>query len=80
MHVIKLGGPHQWNGKADSPSIVPDTDLTWGDQRSEKFKGFGGGRCHYLITAGTIQYFPDCTHELKGKRVSLPDLPGHLRD
>ena len=31
--------------------------------------------CHYFLRRGQLQYLGDCTHELKGKTVPLPDLP-----
>jgi Family of unknown function (DUF6527) len=32
-------------------------------------------RCHSFITDGKIQFLDDCTHELAGKTVLLPDWP-----
>ena len=37
-------------------------------------------RCHTYITDGKIQFLKDCTHELAGKTIDLPDLPAHLTD
>ncbi len=31
-------------------------------------------RCHSTITKGMIQFLPDCTHELAGKTVELPEI------
>jgi hypothetical protein len=65
-----------WNGAIDKPSFTPDRVVSW--------RGFKDlvppGRCHYSLTEGVIHFFPDCTHALKGTRVPLPKLPGHLRD
>jgi hypothetical protein len=30
--------------------------------------------CHSFVTDGMIKFLDDCTHELKGKTVPLPDL------
>lgn len=30
--------------------------------------------CHSFVTDGKIQFLADCTHELAGKTVPLPDL------
>lgn len=30
--------------------------------------------CHSFIREGMIQYLDDCTHELKGQTVALPDI------
>jgi len=31
--------------------------------------------CHSYVTDGRIQYLSDCTHDLAGKTVELPDWP-----
>jgi len=31
--------------------------------------------CHSYVTDGNIRFLDDCTHELKGQTVPLPDLP-----
>lgn len=36
--------------------------------------------CHYILTDGILNYCNDCTHELKGQSVPLPELPIWLRD
>jgi hypothetical protein len=32
-------------------------------------------RCHSFVTDGQIQFLDDCTHELAGQTVPLPDFP-----
>lgn len=32
-------------------------------------------RCHTFITDGMVQFLGDCTHELAGQTLPLPDLP-----
>jgi len=32
-------------------------------------------RCHTFITDGRVQFLSDCTHELAGQTLDLPDLP-----
>jgi len=32
-------------------------------------------RCHSFITAGRIQFLDDCSHDLAGQTVDLPDWP-----
>lgn len=34
---------------------------------------FKCGICHSFVTAGRIQFLNDCTHELAGQTVDLPD-------
>lgn len=36
--------------------------------------------CHSYVTDGRIQYLDDCTHELKGQTVELPEWEGELTD
>ena len=31
--------------------------------------------CHSFVTDGRIQFLNDCTHDLRGKTVDLPDFP-----
>ena len=34
-------------------------------------------RCHSFVTDGRIQFLSDCTHELAGQTVDLPDHPAN---
>lgn len=36
--------------------------------------------CHYILTAGVLNFCGDCTHALSGAAVPLPELPSHMRD
>ncbi len=36
--------------------------------------------CHYVLTAGVLNFCSDCTHSLAGKVVPLPDLPREFQD
>lgn len=36
--------------------------------------------CHYILTAGILNFCTDSLHELAGKSVPLPDLPDWLKD
>jgi hypothetical protein len=31
--------------------------------------------CHYFLIHGELLFCTDCTHEMAGKRVKLPDIP-----
>lgn len=31
--------------------------------------------CHYWLRAGIITFLMDCTHEMRGMKVPLPDIP-----
>jgi uncharacterized protein DUF6527 len=36
--------------------------------------------CHYILTNGILNFCSDCTHEMAGKPVPLPELPEFYRD
>jgi hypothetical protein len=36
--------------------------------------------CHYVLTAGQLNFCADSTHSLAGQTVPLPDLPPHVTD
>lgn len=37
-------------------------------------------RCHTFIRNGMVEFLSDCSHELAGQTLPLPDLPGHMQD
>lgn len=37
-------------------------------------------QCHYILTDAVLNFCSDCSHDLAGKSVPLPELPPHLRD
>lgn len=45
---------------------IPAEDWVWFERSSI--------RCHSFITDGNINYLADCTHELKGQTIELPDV------
>lgn len=54
---------------------------------NEKQKATGGRlapfkckQCHSFVEGGRIRFLDDCSHELRGQTVPLPDLPMHMRD
>jgi len=72
-HIVSIGPRSFWqqmwtfNGNFDKPTIrasvlvttkLPDREL----------------RCHSFVTDGKIEYLADCTHELAGKTVELPEI------
>lgn len=58
-----------FNGDMDKPTFNPSVLNTsnWGPERREL-------RCHSYVTAGRIQFLPDCTHPLAGQTVDLPEI------
>nr|WP_243613092.1 DUF6527 family protein [Shimia aestuarii] len=58
-----------FNGDVEKPTITPSINA---------WREYGGSReterCHSFVTDGTIRFLGDCTHDLKGKTVDLPDI------
>lgn len=82
INVDKLnhsGAKWTFDGNALSPTFAPSMNIKWGwfaDPNHKTVEGHDhSGVCHYTITAGKIQYHCDCTHELRGQTVDLPDVP-----
>ena len=88
-HVISVreDGAHTgwfwgFNGDGDRPTFTPSV-LATGSQKltDEQWKFIMDGgriepirwRCHSFVTDGQIQFLGDCTHELAGQTVDLPD-------
>lgn len=69
----------EFNGDYERPTFAPSY-LTWHDPNpnaNPKYDPTGkyrnGRRCHSFIKDGQIEYLSDCTHELAGKTVALPE-------
>lgn len=79
-----------WNGDVDRPTFTPSVLVrsghyvpgsiqdscwcTYNAEHPEKSERFKCGVCHSFVTDGNIQFLNDCTHELAGQTVPLPDL------
>jgi hypothetical protein len=92
MHQVRVKGTPAWgwNGSLDKPTFSPSILIrsghhvpghegsqcycTWDDK--EEFPDLKCGVCHSYVTDGNIQFLSDCTHELAGQTVPIPDLPG----
>lgn len=55
-----------FNGDIEKPTLVSSVLVTGPSSRPSY-------RCHSLIKDGYITFLEDCSHELKGKTVLLPD-------
>lgn len=64
-HTVAWG----YNGNPEKVTFTPSI-LT---QRHD-------GTCHSFVTDGRIQFLSDCTHELAGQTVDLPEWPYHADD
>lgn len=67
-----------WNGSVDRPTFTPSLLIRWpaNPEAGEEFKEWRTERvCHSFITDGQIQFLSDCTHDLAGQTVSIPEWP-----
>lgn len=89
-HQVTVDGAHpwSWNESGDAPTFSPSV-LVRGAQveRDASGKWTGGwvrgpdGQplpfvCHSFVADGRIQFLSDCTHDLAGQTVELPDIDG----
>ena len=81
-HWVSVGPRSVWpsnvrwtfNGDLEKPTINPSLLVTYKRPNGDRV-------CHSFIRDGKIQYLGDCTHELKGQTVEIPDFPSeHLED
>ena len=81
MHAFAVDAPFEngskwtFDGNVDCPTFRPSMNISAHDPDD----GFTF-RCHYILTAGQIQFCGDSTHELRGQTVQLPPLPPHVQD
>ena len=79
-HQYRVGGGEgpRWtfNGNMEKPTFTPSL-LHAGHRKEGSDKLLG--QCHLFLTDGMLNFCGDCTHELKGQSVPLPELPDWLR-
>lgn len=77
-----------FNGDLDRPTFTPSVLTTTGhfvpghsgdcwctyEKKRGKKAPFKCKRCHSFVTDGQIRFLGDCTHELAGKTVDLPEI------
>lgn len=73
------GAKWSFDGNVEQPTFNPSMNIRIGpfparEHHSEPPEG-GYLVCHYFLHAGILKYLNDCTHELKGQEVPLPDIP-----
>ena len=61
----------EFNGDLEKPTFSPSllTEYPYGNPSKDV-------RCHSFVREGKIQFLSDCTHELKGQTVAVPDWKG----
>ncbi len=78
----------KWNGSYASPTFSPSILIQSGHYATPESKTcwctyniehandpspFKCEQCHSFVTDGKIKFLSDCTHELKGQTVLIPD-------
>lgn len=76
FHVRKATRPAEDNpvwtfdGDVERPTFSPSLLVRW-DEGPEHERRV----CHSFVRDGRIQFLGDCTHDLAGQTVDLPDIP-----
>lgn len=86
--VFVGGGGWTFNGNAEHPTFSPsvlvrnghflDANSCWckfNAEHPDDPAPFRCEQCHSFVTNGQIQFLGDCSHELAGKTVPLPEFP-----
>lgn len=81
-HMITINSPNSWtfDGNYDSPTISPSVLARGRDRDPNDETKLVDTVCHLFLKNGILQFLDDCTHELKGQSVPLPELPDWLKD
>lgn len=64
------GYPHpvwSFNGNLENPTVSPSIKVTYPYAGKVNI-------CHSFVKDGKIQFLSDCTHELAGTTIELPDI------
>lgn len=71
-HVVHshADGKPLWDlsGTIDNPTIHPSIKVTGADDKGDETI------CHSFVRNGRIEFLTDCTHDLKGQTVELPEV------
>lgn len=61
-----------FNGDMDKPTFTPSilTTLPWHNEDGSVTNHV----CHSFVTDGKIQFLNDCTHQMAGQTVELPEM------
>lgn len=89
MHIL----PDTWkfDGNLESPTFSPsfrhsghktiNVDGRWTGEWERDANGKAiPSVCHYILTAGVLNYCGDCTHAMAGQSIPLPCIPDFVQD
>lgn len=64
-----------FSGTVENPTLSPSILQKTNDPSAKTYqKNAMSSVCHSFVENGKIRFLDDCTHELKGKTVDLPDI------
>lgn len=72
-HQVEKDAAGEWTGRWLTEAGEAKTVFAPGDKPKPWC-------CHYVVTAGNVAYCDDCTHDMRGKTIPMPDLPVAMRD
>lgn len=76
-HGIQVGagpGPRWgWNQDVEKPTFTPSILVSYNGANAG-IDGAPPAVCHSFVTDGRIQFLGDCTHQLAGQTVDIPDF------
>lgn len=74
-HAVGVGDGPRWgyNENPHAPTFTPSVLVRYDGADAGK-DGAPPAVCHSFVTDGRIQFLGDCTHELAGQTVDLPDF------
>lgn len=64
---IMNGATWTFNNDFEKPTFTPSILVRWQNKKHDF-------TCHSYVKDGMIQFLDDCTHELKGQTVELPNI------
>lgn len=71
VHGVTFGpGGWDWNGDVAMPTFIPSVHVNPPGQ----FFNPGQPTCHTFVKDGLVTFLGDCTHDLAGQTVPLPDI------
>lgn len=72
VNTDKTSPAWKFDGNVEAPTVEPSI-LTHHEQTDNDPRPTF--RCHSFLRGGVFEFLDDCTHELAGQHVPMPDLP-----
>lgn len=66
-----------WDNNVERPTFSPSMNIRIGPYPAEPGQPGRTDVCHYFLRGGQIQFLGDCTHDMRGQTVEMPDMPPH---